>query len=66
MVVLKKYHLEPKILRLVQGTVFLKPNLILIKAVKNGREFLEVEKTLLVYKEDGTYTDEILQIYREK
>lgn len=66
MVILKKYHLEPKILRLVQGTVLLKPNLVLIKAVKNGHEFLEVEKTLLVYKEDGTYTDEILQIYGHK
>lgn len=60
---LKKYKLEPKILRLVQGTILLKPNLILIKAVKNGHEFLEVEKTLIIYKEDGNYTDEILQIY---
>lgn len=62
-VTLTKYRLEPKILRLVQGTVLLKPNLVLIKAVKNGNSFLEIEKTLIVYKNDGSYTDEILQIY---
>ena len=63
MVTLGKYRLEPKILRLVQGTTKLKPNLVLIKAVKNGQAFLEVENTLIVYNEDGSYTDEILKIY---
>ncbi len=61
--VLKKYKLEPKILRLIQGRQNLKPNLLLIKAVKNANEFLEVQNTLVVYNDDGSYTDEILKIY---
>lgn len=63
---LKEYKLEPKRLRLVQGTTLLKPNIVLIKAVKNGHEFLEIEKTLIVYDEKGNYTNEILQIYGEE
>ena len=61
--ILKKYKLEPKILRLIQGRQNLKPNLLLIKAVKNANEFLEVQNTLVVYNDDGSYTDEILKIY---
>ena len=30
------------------------PNLLLIKAVKNANEFLEVQNTLVVYNDDGT------------
>ncbi len=60
---LKKYKLEPKVLRFVQPNKNKEPNLILIKAIKNAKTFLKVEKTLYVYKENGEYTDEILKIY---
>lgn len=62
----KKYKLEPKNIRFVYPKVGKEPNLILIKATKCGKEFLKVEKPLIVYNEDGTYTDEILKIYRKK
>lgn len=62
----KKYNLEPKIIRYVYPKISKEPNLVLIKATKGGREFLKTEKPLIVYNEDGTYTDEILKIYNKK
>lgn len=37
--------------------------LVLIKAVKNGGEFLQVEKPLYIYKKNGEYTEEIIKMY---
>ena len=63
---LKKYKLEPKNIRFVYPKFNKEPNLVLIKATKCGRPFLKVEKPLVVYNDDGTYTDEILKIYSKK
>ena len=60
---MRKYKLEPKRLRFVYSTVDKEPVLILIKGVKNAGAFLKVEKPLIIYKEDGEYTDEIYEIY---
>lgn len=62
----KKYKIEPKKLRLVYPKINNKPNLILIKGVKNAKSFLEIERPLVIYNEDNTYTDEILKIYNKK
>ena len=62
---LRKYHIEPKVLRLVAPTLDKNPNLVLIKGVKGGKPFLKIEKTLIVYHKDGTYTEEILKIYNK-
>lgn len=62
----RKYKLEPKILRLVYPNSKKEPNLVLIKATKGGRAFLKVEKPLIVYNNDGSYTDEVLKIYNKK
>lgn len=63
---LKKYKLEPKKIRFVYPKIGKEPNLILIKATKGGKEFLKVERPLIVYNENGTYTKEILEIYNKK
>lgn len=60
---LKKYKLEPKNIRFIYPKINKEPNLVLIKATKNGRPFLKVEKPLFVYNEDGSYCKEILKIY---
>lgn len=62
----KKYKIEPKKLRLVYPKINNKPNLILIKGVKNAKSFLEIERPLIIYNADNTYTDEILKIYNKK
>ena len=60
---LKKYNLEPKKIRMVQSYFDSKPKLVLIKATKNAKSFLNIEKPLIIYNKDGTYTDEIYKIY---
>lgn len=60
---LRKYKLEPKKMRFVYPKVNDKPNLILIEAVKSSNPELLMEPPLYVYNDDGSYTDEILEIY---
>ena len=62
---LRKYRLEPKRIRFVYPKVSKDANLVLIKAVKYANSFLKVEKPLIIYNEDGSYTEEILKIYEE-
>lgn len=63
---LRKYKLEPKILKFIYPKAGEKCNLILIKAVKNAKKFLKIEKPLIIYKNNGEYTDEVLKIYNKK
>ena len=63
---LKKNKLEPKIIRFVHSNTKQEPKLILIKAVKNAREFLKIERPLFIYDENGEYTDEIYKIYNKE
>ena len=66
MVLLRKYKLEPKIIRFVHSKAEEKPTLILVKAVKGAGEYLKIEKPLIIYRDDGEYTDEVLKIYDKK
>lgn len=61
---MRKYDLEPKELRLVQGKADKKPKLFLLKGKKGGKEgYLEVLPTLIIENIDGTFTDEMNEIY---
>lgn len=60
-----KYNLEPKVLRFVHSNSNSEPKLILIKAVKNGKSFLKVEKPLYIYDDTGNYSNEVLKIYNK-
>lgn len=65
MCLLRKYKLEPKNIRFVHSKLMDKPTLILVRAVKNAKEFLKIDPPLVIYKDDGKYTDEILEIYNK-
>ena len=60
---MRKYKIEPKQIRFVAPKLSKEPNLVLIKGVKNAKEFLKLDNTLYVYNEDGSYTSELLKIY---
>lgn len=60
---MRKYNIEPKYIRFVQPKIGKKPNLLLIEGLKNGKSDLKFLDPLIVYNEDGTYTDEIYRIY---
>ena len=63
---LRKYKLEPRLLRFIYPKEHAEANLFLIKAIKNGGSFLKIDKPLYVYKKNGEYTDEILKIYNKE
>ena len=60
---MKKYRIEPKRLRMVQSKVDSEPSMLLIEGAKEGGEFLKVEPALIMYDENGEYTEEVLKIY---
>ncbi len=60
---MRKYKIEPKILRMVCSNKNAEPKLILIKGIKNANQFLKLEPNLYIYNEDGEYTEEINKIY---
>lgn len=62
-VTLKQYKLEPKRIKFVHPFIDKEANMVLIEAVRGGKSMIKVEKPLIVYKEQGKYTDEIYDIY---
>ena len=57
------YGIEPKRMKLVYPYVDREPNMVLIEGLRGGKKCLTVEKPLIVYQEEGKYTDEIVDIY---
>ena len=62
---MRKNKIEPKKIKFIYPNKNKKTNLVLIKGIKNGKQFLEFENNLYVYNEDGNYTNEILKIYNK-
>lgn len=63
MCLMTKYGIEPKRMKLVYPYVDREPNMVLIEGLRGGRPRLTVEKPLIVYQENGKYTNEIYEIY---
>lgn len=63
MVLLRKYRLEPKRMRMVHPFVDKEPNMVLIGASRGGNPRMTVEKPLIVYREPNLYSDEIYDVY---
>lgn len=61
---LSKYRLEPKRMCMVQPYCGKEPNMVLIESFKGGKPMLKVEPTLVVYNDDGTYTEDLLERYK--
>ena len=61
---MRKYALEPKILRLVQQRKSKSPKLFLLEGRRGGkRGFLNVLPTLFIEDESGSFSEEMMQIY---
>ena len=58
-----KYKLEPKRMQLVYPYVNKEPNMVLIEGMKGGNPRMQVEPPLIVYQKDGSYTEELLEMY---
>lgn len=60
---LRSARLEPKRIRMVCAKASKPPYVVLLEAVKNAKPSLLWEKPLIVYREEGTETDELKRIY---
>ena len=57
------HGLEPKRMRMIEPYAGRPPKLFLLESVCGGKTGLKVENPLVIYKEDGEYTDEVKAIY---
>mgnify|MGYP001327133951 FL=1 len=62
----REYGIEPKTLQFIHPKAQEAPNLVLLECVKGGNIDLKVEKPLVVYDDQGVYTEEIYLIYGMK
>ncbi len=60
--ILKKKRLEVKRLRFVHSNISSEAKMILIEAAQGGRSGVKVDKPLYIYRDDGSYTDEVMEI----
>lgn len=60
---MRKYKLEPKRLRFVQDKTGEQPFLFLVQGQKGAKPFLRVEPQLIIKKDNGKFTPEMLDIY---
>lgn len=58
-----QYGIEPKRMRMVHPYVDKEPNMVLIEGVRGGNPRMTAERPLIVYKEPGVYSDELLGEY---
>jgi len=63
---MRKVKIEPKLLRFVSPRYSSAPNLFLVKGLKNGNPGLKILPNLVIYNEDGQYTDEVKLMYNIK
>ena len=60
---LRENKIEPKELRIVYSHENEEATLVLIKGIKGGKKFLKIDKPLIIYNMDGSYSKEIKEIY---
>ena len=63
---MRKYAIEPKRMQMVYPKLCKEPSMVLVEGVKKGNAELRVEKPLIIYNEDGTYTEDIYLIYGKR
>ncbi len=62
---MRRYRLEPKRIRFIHPFENKDSNMVLIEAIKGARPLLKVEQPLIVYKEQGVYTEEVYKLYND-
>lgn len=66
MSIARQYKLEPVRMRAVHSNINSKAKLVLIEFVLNGGKNFIYERPLIIYDDDGKYTEEIEEIYYGK
>lgn len=63
LLIMRKYNIEPKKIRLVYPTQNKEANILLIEGKKNGKKGLKILPPLYSHNEDGSYTKEIQKYF---
>lgn len=62
---MRNHSLEPKRIRFVHPRVHMEANMVLVEALRDGKPEVRLLPPLIVYQENGNYTQEIRDIYGE-
>jgi len=65
LVAMSQAGIEPKRLQMVHSAVDKKPKMLLVEGIRGGNPGIQVLPPLIVYKPDGSYSDEIQQYYKQ-
>ena len=60
---LRSNTLEPKFLRTIHSRINTEAKLILVEGIKGARPGLKIAPPLIIYQEDGSYTEEIQKMF---
>lgn len=60
---MRKYKIEPKAIRMIHPSVKKAANIVLVEGQRDGGKFLKMEPPLYIHNEDGSYTNELKEIY---
>ena len=60
---MRKYKIEPRTLKLVQSKRDSVPNMVIISGIKGAPPYLTVQKNMIIYNDDGSYTEESSRLY---
>jgi tRNA1Val (adenine37-N6)-methyltransferase len=60
---LRRNRLEPKRIRFVHNDPGAESKIVLIEAVRDGKPGIKIERPLYIYREDGSYTAEVSEMY---
>lgn len=60
---MRSADIEPKFLRMIHSGANTEAKLLLAKGVRGGRPGIKIAPPLIIYNEDGTYTDEVKKMF---
>lgn len=60
---MKSVNIEPKYLRMIHSGLDTEAKLILLEGVKGARQGLKIGSPLIIYNQDGSYTDEVKAMF---
>lgn len=61
--IMKKYHIEPKRIQFIHPKKDKEANILLIEGIKKGNSGVKIHKPLVVYNDDNTYSKQFTEIY---
>jgi tRNA1Val (adenine37-N6)-methyltransferase len=60
---MRSVNIEPKFLRMIHSGWDTEAKLILLEGIKGARQGLKVGSPLVIYGKDGSYTDEVKEMF---